>query len=238
MAGRRLDVLTVRWYERREGPGPIVPRWLAAARAHLPEAVPRRFGDSEPLRGRFDHEGDAGLAAAHDRAEQLLFLAGTPPVHAASLAARPTTSWGPVAAHTLHAERGAADDRVRAFALALAGRHTLYVSASVCRDVLLDRGTLVHDRSGGEEPYLAALGEWVGLPPEPPLWCWFGPAYVPLVRRHVHAEAVAGGLLRDEGPWVPEHLRARLDEPDPVRRRAPRLPRGQRRSAWRMLFGG
>jgi len=37
----------VRWYERRDRSPDIVARWLGAAREHLPEAVPRRFGDTE-----------------------------------------------------------------------------------------------------------------------------------------------------------------------------------------------
>lgn len=140
--------------------------------------------------------------------------------------------------HTLHVDLGEADDAVRRFALAVAGEHTFYVSASVEHDLLLDGRTLVHDRPGTAEPYLAALGDWIGLPPRPPLWAWFGPAYVPLVRRHLDAEPAAGGLLRTAGPWVPDALVSRPDEVDPARRHAARLPRGLRRSIWRVLVDG
>jgi len=71
MAERRLDVLVVRWYERQDRSPDIVGRWLRAAREHLPEAVPRRFGDSEPLRGRFERDGEAGLTNAYAAADQL-----------------------------------------------------------------------------------------------------------------------------------------------------------------------
>jgi hypothetical protein len=97
MSAERVEALLLRWYERR-GPG-IVPRWLAAAREHLPEALPVRFGESEPLRHRF--VSDADLVAAHSAADPLLFLRCTRPVHDVALGSGP--NGGPVQAHTLHA---------------------------------------------------------------------------------------------------------------------------------------
>ena len=234
MAERGLDVLVVRWYERRDRSPGVVPRWLGAARAHLPEAVPRRFGGTEPLRGRLDRDGDEGLMGAYAAADPLLFLAGTPPVHHAALA---TGSGGPVAVHSLEAEVDPGDERVRRFALALTHPGTVYVSASVAGDVVLDGRTLYGPARRPEEPYLAARGDWLGLPPEPPVWCWFGPAYARLVRRDVPGREAAGGLLYSGGPWVRESLRARLSEPDPARKPAARLPRGLRRSMWGLLRG-
>jgi hypothetical protein len=216
MTGRRLDVLVVRWYERTARSPDVVARWLAAAREHLPEAVPRRYGDTEPLRGRFDRDGDQGLAEAYARADTLLSLRGAPPVSYASLA---VAGRGPVRAHSLQARLDPADDRLHRFALALTHKHTVYVSASA-------------DGPAGE-PYLAPLGNWLGLPPGPPAWCWFGPAYARRVARHVAAEPVAGGLWFTGGTWVPEPLRARLHEPDPLRRHARRGPRGLRHSPLR-----
>lgn len=230
MAERKIDSLVVRWYERIDRSPGVVERWLAAAREHLPEAVPRRYGDTEPLRKR----AVEGLADAYARADGLLFLAGAPPVYHATLAATTTGARrGPVGAHVLQAELDPADERVRAFALALTHPGTLYVSASVAGGEVLDGGTLWGPAERPAEPYLAPLGEWLGLPPSAPAWCWFGPAYVPLVRKHVAAEPAAGGLLWTGGPWVPEALRARLDEDDPARRPAPRHPRGYGRSPLR-----
>ena len=234
MAERRVDVLVVRWYERRDRSPHIVPRWLDAAREHLPEAVPRRFGDSEPLRGRLDRDGDDGLTRAYAAADPLLFLAGTPPVYHASLSAR---SHGPVAVHSLDAVVEPGDERVRRFALALAHPGTVYVSASVAGDMGLDGRTLYGPAGRPEEPYLAPRGDWLGLPPQPPVWCWFGPAYARLVRRDVAGQEAAGGLLYTGGPWVREPLRARLSDVDPAHRRAARLPRGLRRSVWGLLRG-
>ena len=235
MAERRLDVLVVRWYERRDRSPGIVPRWLAAAREHLPEAVPRRFGDTEPLRGRFDRGGVAGLAEAFAGARPLLFLAGAPPVHHASWAAGDDR--GPVAVHSLQAGTDPGDERVRRFALALTHPGTLYVSASVAGGMELHGRTLYGPAERPEEPYLAPRGDWLGLPPEPPAWCWFGPAYARLVRRDVAGQPAGDGLLYTGGPWVRESLRARLSEADPARKPAGRLPRGLRRSVWGLLRG-
>lgn len=218
MAERRLDVLVVHWYERRNRSPDVVARWLGAAREHLPEAVPLRFGDTEPLRGRGD------LSQAYARADTMLLLAGTPPVYHASLAV--ADARGPVAVHTLHAELDPGDERVRRFALALTHPGTVYVSASIAGDMVLDGTTLYGPATRPEEPYLAPRGDWLGLPPEPPVWCWFGPAYARRV----------GGEFYTGGPWVPERLRARLSEVDPARRHARRMPRGLRRSVFR-TFG-
>lgn len=235
MGERRVDVLVVRWYERRDRSPGIVSRWLDAAREHLPEAVPRRFGDSEPLRGRLDRDGDEGLLRAYAGADPMLFLAGTPPVYHASLIGG--AGRGPVAVHSLLAEIDPGDERVRRFALALAHPGTVYVSASVAGGMVLDRRTLYGPAERREELYLAPRGDWLGLPPQPPVWCWFGPAYARLVRRDVAGREIAGGLLYTGGAWVRESLQARLSEADPARNAAVRMPRGLRRSVWRLLRG-
>ncbi|MCO8269433.1 hypothetical protein M1L60_02375 [Actinoplanes sp. TRM 88003] len=222
MAKSKIDVLVVRWYERRAAPD-IVDRWFEAADAHLPEATPVRFGESEPLRGR---GGRAEVEAAWTRAGSLLFLAGRPPVHHASLGAGGGTRLGPAVAHSLQIAVDPGDARVRQFALAVAGADTLYVSASVAGGMTLDRKTLWGPAERPEEPYLAPLGQWLGLPPEPPVWCWFGSVYAKEV----------GTDFYEGGPWVPPRLRAQLDEVDPARRRAAWLPGESRPSWWRLLL--
>jgi hypothetical protein len=236
MPERKVDVLVVRWYERAAGASGIAGRWLAAAREHLPEAMPRRFGDVEPLRGRLDRDGEDGFRQAHERAESLLHLAGTAPVYSASLAANHPDWFGPTVAHSLSAVLEPGDERVRRFALALTCPATIYVSASVEGGQTLDRGQLwgPGDRAG--EPFLAGLGQWLGLPPEPPHWCWFGPEYLRLLGRGVTGEKCGGGLLWTGGAWADESLRARLDEREPSHRFAVRRPGGLRPSIWRRMF--
>ncbi|RZS91840.1 hypothetical protein EV189_1092 [Motilibacter rhizosphaerae] len=236
MPERKVDVLVVRWYERAASASDIADRWLAAAREHLPEALPRRFGEVEPLRGRLDRDGEDGFRRAAEQAESLLHLAGTAPVYSASLCPHRPPRSGPTVAHSLSAVLDPDDERVRRFALALASAGTMYVSASVEGGETLDRGQLWGPGDRPAEPYLAGLGEWLGLPPAPPRWCWFGPDYTGLLGRGVSGERTAGGLLWTGGPWVDERLRARLDEVEPSRRYAARLPGGAPRSLWRRLL--
>ncbi|MBM2619847.1 hypothetical protein JIG36_30485 [Actinoplanes sp. LDG1-06] len=220
MSEVKIDVLVVRWYERRNAT--IVRRWLDAAREHLPEAVPVRFGDSEPLRGR---GGDAEVQAAWASAAPLLFLTGKKPVFHMSMAGG-GSGWpvkhGPTSVQSLNVVAEPDDPRVRAFARAVMGEDTFYVSASVAGGMSLDRNTLWGPAERPEEPYLAPMGDWLGLPPTPPAWWLFGPQYA----------RAAGG----DG-WVDAKYQARLDEVDPARRYARKMPRGLRRSAWQLITG-
>jgi hypothetical protein len=225
MAERKIDVVVVRWYERLPATG-IVGRWFDAATAYLPEAVPVRFGDSEPLRGR---GGRAEVEAALEKASTMLFLAGAAPVYHASFGTDGGPRLGPVVAHSMQAELDPSDERVREFALAVAGEDTVYVSASVAGGMTLDRKRLWGPAERPEEPYLAPLGQWLGLPPEPPAWCWFGTSY---------AKKLGTTQMTGTGTWVPEGLRARLGEVDPAQRQAAWVPRELRRPPWRMLLGG
>jgi hypothetical protein len=220
----------VRWYVRRDRRCDVVGAWLGVARDHLPDAVPRAYGTTEPLPGRFTTGGEEMLREAHAAAADFLFLSGGPSVPDAALAA-PGRGWpGRVGAHVLHTSRSPGDPAVRAFALEFACRvPAIYVSASPESVDLSDSAEAVPDRTAEAEPYLAPLGRWLGLPPSPPVWCWFGSAYASVLRRSALVTRPHGpGLLWDGdlagGPWVPERLRARLDEPEPRRRRARRVP--------------
>jgi hypothetical protein len=215
----RVDVLRLRWYvDGRREPDDVPRRWLALCRRHLPQALPRRFGATEPLRGRLDRDGDDAFAEAFGAADTLLFFAAEPPCVGGSLGTpRRHARLGPVTSHSLDVRlAAAADPAVRAlFEAAAETLGTVFASASVRRDLLWTQGSLVVDRPDpDEEPYLAPLGQWLGLPPRPPRWAWFGPGYRRLVPRDPARR------------WVPPDLVARLDEPDPVRRPARRLPRG------------
>lgn len=219
----RVDVLRLRWYvDGRREPADVPERWLALCRQHLPAALPRRFGATEPLRGRLDRDGDTAFARAFSDAESLLFMAGEPPCLGGSLGTpRRSVRIGPMTSHQLDVRLdAAADPGIRALFEAAAGVFgTVFASASVERDLLWTGRTLVVDRADPDaQPFLAPLGEWLGLPPRPPLWSWFGPGY----RR----------LVPPDREWVPPDLVARLAEPEPSRRAARRLPRGLGRSPW------
>jgi hypothetical protein len=224
--GERVDVLRLQWYvDSRREPADVPERWLALCRQHFPQALPRRFGATEPLRGRLDRDGNAAFVQAFADAEMLLFHVGEPPcLHGSLGTPRRPVRLGPMTSHQLDVRLDAAtsDQAVRAlFEAAAEAFGTVFASASVQRDLLWTGGTLVVDRPDpDEQPYLAPLGQWLGLPPRPPLWAWFGPAYRRLAPRDW------------ERRWVPGDLVARLGEREPARRTARRLPRGLGGSPW------
>jgi len=213
----------VTWYERERDMGVVTDRWLRAARAELPEAVPTRFGDSEPLRHRLDLEGDAGLRRAWEAADGLLFLTARPVVPHAALATRSRSGrarLGDVGAHVLRVALPLDDPRLRAFVVALTTPATVFVSVN--EPLAQSSGS-----GRGGHRYLAGLGRWLGLPEEPPRWCWFGAAYTAALtdpggrqrpwpwRRPrgggrdelPQLEPVCGGGLWTGGAWVPQVMR-------------------------------
>ncbi|MFD1812637.1 hypothetical protein [Rhodococcus gannanensis] len=228
-----MEGTLVRWYVRRDRRCDVVGAWLGVAREHLPDAVPHTYGTTEPLRERFVAGGEQTLRSAHATAADFLFLSGGPSVPDAALAAPVRGLSGRVGAHVLHTSRSPGDPAVRAFALEFACRvPTIYVSASAESAHTSDTAEVFPERTAEPEPYLAPLGRWLGLPPAPPVWCWFGSAYASSLRRSSLVTRPYGpGLCWDgdlAGPWVPERLRARLDELEPRRRRARRVPCGVR----------
>ena len=55
----RVDVVDLRWYRiARDLPEDIPQLYLDLCRRYLPEALPRRYGDLEPLQHRLDQSGD------------------------------------------------------------------------------------------------------------------------------------------------------------------------------------
>src|SRR5262249_28984717 len=78
------------WYSRGVLVGPdFAARYLAACRRLLPEALPRRFGEYEPLQAKLAEAGDDGFTAAWSRATSTLHFAASRPCISGSLSAGP-----------------------------------------------------------------------------------------------------------------------------------------------------
>jgi hypothetical protein len=232
MTETRVDVLALRWYvNRRREPDDLAQRWLDTARAHLPAALPRRFGATEPLRGRLDRDGDVAFLAAYATADTLLAHSGGAPTLGGTLGTPNLRHrLGPMTSHSLDVRLDAVDQPdVREFFVAFAdAAATVYASASVRRGLVWTGRTLYSDGPDGGEPYLAPLGRWLGLPPGPPVWAWFGGQYRGLLR-------LTTGVLHDRpATWIDPRLVARLDEVEPSRRTAARVPRGLRSRLWHL----
>jgi hypothetical protein len=80
------------------------------------------------------------------------------------------------------------------------------------------------------EPTTRPLEQWLGLPPHPPTWAWFGPGYARLVPLET------GVLYTSFDGWVSPSLMAKPDEVEPARRGAERMPRGVRTPWWRVVL--
>jgi hypothetical protein len=64
-------------------------RYLDVARRALPEALPRRFGEWEPLQGRFADGGEPGFTTAWRDATSILFFTASAPCTGGGLYAGP-----------------------------------------------------------------------------------------------------------------------------------------------------
>ena len=205
---------------------------MQAARRHLPEALPKRYGVFEPLQERLDSGGDAAFADFVRASSDTVFFAPTKPAVGGSLAGG-LTKRGVVASHGLKVLAPAlADQRWRA---ALRGLFIdfaervdpIMATAEVVRRLHWSGRSLSYAGDGEPQAYLARSGRWAGLHPYPTWWTWFGPEYAPLVRDHLPAERVEerGGRLfhwrsdapadRDQlaatsaTPWLPAELLAK-----------------------------
>lgn len=223
---RIVEVVELRWYARRADISADLPhRWLAACRAHLPAALPVRFGNSEPLRSRSADEGDAGFAAAHG--DDLLFYRGSPPCYDGTLAGG---GRGTVAAHSLVIDRGVDPDALLALFTALAGATAAFFASASVQRGLTWTGRALFGPGPDQDLHLAPGGTWIGLPARPVAWTWFGPAYARLLPADLPTTAAGDGRLhrwapapldRDALPerWLPPELTATSWE-----ERATRLP--------------
>jgi hypothetical protein len=197
----RIDLVSVHWYVTQGDRRHDARAWLDAARRHLPEALPRRYGQDEPLSEKYDRAAPEAFVAAAGEATSSVLVKGSRPCLDGAIAAS-EDGW-PVSAHSLSVQRVALHDpgwlaSFRRFFVDVADTTgALYAAAEVVRGVVWNGRTVWYD--GQEEPaaYLAARGVWAGPPPYPVWWSWFGPEYAPLVEPHLPADGVerVGGAL-------------------------------------------
>ena len=138
----RVKVINLDWYTRRMFVGPeFGARYPAICRRLLPEALPRRFGEYEPLQGKLAEAGDDGFANVWRDATSILFFTASPPCISGSMWAGPAEQHPRPIWHmsvNLHYQPLAADPRwreaVRRFFLAIAeDLHAFFASAEVTR---------------------------------------------------------------------------------------------------------
>jgi hypothetical protein len=191
-----VSTVQVRWYTHAASDtGKAAEAWVALARRHLPEALPRRYGTSEPLQHRLDDGGDEAFTIFVRDADGTVFISASKPAVSGSLAAGPAGG-GTVQSYglTLFVDP-LADERWRAplrrlFIEFSEQVQAILATAEVVRWVRWSGRSLGYDGNTERTTYLAQRGRWAGLPPYPVWWTWFGSEYAPLVRDHLSAGQV------------------------------------------------
>lgn len=182
----RINVIDLNWYARSASIGDdFGARYVSLCRRLLPEALPRRFGEFEPLQGKLADAGDDGFARAWRDATSMFFFSASRPCIGGSLWAgpsepRPRSVWK--MGLDLHWQPIADDSRwreaLRRFFVAVAEElPAFYASAEVTRGHIWRTRTSWSD---GETEWMitpARVNGWMGLPPYPTWWAWYGDAY-------------------------------------------------------------
>jgi len=203
----RISRIEVDWYCQRQhlGPDPAGTFCSEAARL-LPEALPRRFGEYEPLQGKFADAGPDGFSAAWHAATGLLFYSGSGPCISGAMPGRRDRWPDQVWRMSLDFHVGPFQDQrwqaaLQALFITLADElPAYYATAQVVRGAIWSGRTVYID---GQSESACSLGwqrHWHGLSPIPVWWEWFGSPYRELVRNDLPADATmttANGLLHE-----------------------------------------
>ena len=212
-----VSTLDLEWYS--PAAADAVQTWLTVTRSSLPEAVPNRFGNFEPLQYRLDRDGEQQLAAV--ALEGLTFTTALP-----CLGGRmsPATLDG-LQRDTLRLLADSIDDprrrdAVRGFFVEYARRRrSVLATGQICRNIEYGSSFGANYRADSDRHgKLTGRGGILGLDPHPVWWTWFGAEYLPLVRDHLPDERVTAyddGVLytaTDE----PADRRQLAELPDPI----------------------
>ena len=223
-----ISVIDVTWYLRSATVDPRreASAFVAAARRHLPEALPRRYGRTEPLQERWDSGGEAAFLSYVASEPDTVFTRGTLPVEGAILGVpgRDSTAYRHSMTLLLEPLR---DPRWRAalerMFIELANScDAIFASVEVLRGVEWSGRSLGFRWSTEQTTFLGGKG-WKGLPPYPVWMAWFGRDYGPLVRERLDWGTVTefGDRLlfrADDAILDRDELRGRLTTPAPPRR--------------------
>jgi hypothetical protein len=212
----RIRVVELTWYVA--GHECLPDALLEVLRAACPEAVPRRYGDYEPLQHKLEPGGEPafvdfwGTIAAKELGSSLDWKAQPPCFSGAvSFPDRRTAypSGEPVGipgtrrctkisldfdGRALHGDPRWCEAVVALLPLMARRLGAFYAAGHVQRNVIVKR-SLWYD--GDSETVPMPFSWFAGLPPAPTWLAWFGPAYVPHVAAALagRAEPTADGAL-------------------------------------------
>jgi hypothetical protein len=234
--GERVNVIKLEWYSRRESIGSDVgARYLALCRRLLPEALPRRFGEYEPLQEKLEVSGDEGFAQAWRDATMLLFFTAASPCLSGSMSAgqndeRPSPVWH--MSLDFHYQPLADDERwrepVRRLFVAIAEEcDAFYASAEVTRGNIWNGRSMWSDGETEWSITPARREGWMGLPPYPVWWSWYGEPYRTLVDG-----GLVGGVITEHASGLHHCLAEEPVDRDGLTRRVTRRVGLRRVAEW------
>jgi hypothetical protein len=204
----RADVVELNWYVSSDSlAGNAGADYVRLSRQLLPEALPRRYGEFEPLQNKLADTGDPGFAKAWRAASSPLFFAANAPCLGGALHAGPGKGTArPVWKMSLDVHRQPLTetlwrDALRRLFIALAeDLHAFFASAEVTRGHIWNGRGMWPD--GHTEVAVSPLRRdgWKGLPPYPVWWSWYGQPYLDLVHQELAGAHASGrGLYHQWG---------------------------------------
>lgn len=188
---QRVDALELEWFlTRASAPTDLPTHLLGTLRRTLPEALPRRFGDIEPLQYRLDRDGDHvfhQLAMAEDMLFwdcRRPFVGGHLSGFSLSASDEAGQDMGPVSISTqlllpTLTDPAWRDEVIDLFRSVAGTLNCFYAQAAVGRGYASSR--LASDGKTRSPAGLADHDQWLGLPDHPVWLAWFGEPYISLI---------------------------------------------------------
>ncbi|MFT4108303.1 hypothetical protein [Propionicimonas sp.] len=229
-----VEVVALSWFvPPRAATTPV--RLLAdAAQRWLPEALPDRFGDTEPFQARLSSAGRPGLEQAwRTRSDDLLFTCDRLPAVEGSIGTPRRGNAAPMWDIELQLLGAPFHDeswrrRLQEFFIGLAeSAGAVYAMAEVLGGYTLSRGRLWHQgESEAGRPW--SPEGFCGIAGHPVWWSWFGAGYLPLVADRLAHPSVGWRVA----PTATGTLLSLSTEPAGARELQPRLLGLRRPGGW------
>jgi hypothetical protein len=183
----RTQLVEFSWYDG--SPSSPVEDWLSVCTQYLPAAIPRRYGSYEPLPHRLDDPSAMGELTEED---DLVFFSTAKPCVAGSFSRSPgiwTTSLGILAPPFREPRLQSA---VRELFVAYAELRGCFLATAevVARVGWTGRSVWYDEKSQSTVRLDDREGRFLGLPPYPVWWTWYGNAYRELVEPHLDPSEV------------------------------------------------
>jgi hypothetical protein len=219
----RIDLLELHWYAFADAaPSDPVDDWTELCGRYLPEALPRRYGEYEPLQHRLDRDGPEVLRELV-RMDEDPFFSATKPCLDGSFFRNDDILTIRLSLHESAVRDPGWQAAARRLFVAYAERRAAFLAiGEIVGRVLWNGRSTSYD---GREENTFSLSRrderWVGLTPYPVWWSWYGDSYRPLVESHLDPAEVTAyptGLFHQASPEP--RRRKRLTDPLPADLRA------------------